>query len=56
MDSGATKYITSHKLTLDTYKEIALCNAYSVNDSVLKMFEMDASMVKWTKNCSGILK
>ena len=40
------KYMTSYRVTFETYMIIDLCNIYLNNDSVVKKIRMGSSIVK----------
>ena len=43
---GVMKYMTSYRVTYETYMIIDLCNIYLDNDSVVKTIRMGSNIVK----------
>ena len=46
MDSGATKHMTSHRATFDTYEVVASQNVHLGNDSIVEAIGMGSIVVE----------
>ena len=46
MNSGATKHMTSYKVTFDTYKVISSCNVHLSGERVVEVIRMESTIMR----------